>query len=224
MKGTPDPSEPNRERDVFELLLSEARSGDPDAIGKLLEQCRNYLLLIANQDLDQTLQRKIGASDLVQESMLTAQAHFHRFDGTSKKHFLGWLRGILMNDVRHWRRHYQGTQIRDLHRETDITESRRLLNQPLDGLHTPGTQAAAAEEEALLTGALDELPENYRTVIRLRNWEDQSFAQIGEHLHCTGDAARKLWSRAIHRLQEILNRQWPELNPGLMRDDGDAGK
>jgi RNA polymerase sigma-70 factor (ECF subfamily) len=196
----------------FESLLVRARKGDYESVGKMLEQCRDYLLLIANQDMDRDLQGKMGASDLVQESMLTAQAQFDRFEGNTREQFRGWLRGVLLNDVKHWRRHYKGTKKRNLRRELDPGGESSPKPEVRDPQYTPSTQAAADEEEQLLTQALSALPDHHRRVIQLRNWENRSFVEIGQELQCTPDAARKLWSRAIVKLQELLARDWPELN------------
>jgi RNA polymerase sigma-70 factor (ECF subfamily) len=47
-----------------------ARKGSREALGRLLETCRPYLLLVANNELDRDLQAKAGASDLVQETFI----------------------------------------------------------------------------------------------------------------------------------------------------------
>ena len=54
-------------------LLESAQNGSSKSLGKLLETCREYLLLVANQTLDHDLQAKVGPSDLVQETFLHAR-------------------------------------------------------------------------------------------------------------------------------------------------------
>ena len=63
--------------------LEAARAGSKEALGEALEACRNYLLMVANRQLDPQLRVKGGASDLVQETFLEAQRDFGRFQGTS---------------------------------------------------------------------------------------------------------------------------------------------
>jgi RNA polymerase sigma-70 factor (ECF subfamily) len=46
--------------------LPAARAGSREALGEVLEACRGYLLLLAQEELDPALQAKGGASDLVQ--------------------------------------------------------------------------------------------------------------------------------------------------------------
>jgi RNA polymerase sigma-70 factor (ECF subfamily) len=69
---------------------------------------------------------------------------------------------------------------------------------------SPSARAAANEQEAALQRALERLPEDYRRVIALRHQEGRSFEEIGPLLGRTPAAARKLWSRAVERLQQEL--------------------
>ena len=143
---------------------------------RYLNLCRDYLLLIANQDMDRDLHRKMGASDLVQESMIHAQAHFDRFEGATKEDFLAWLRGILKNDALHWRRHYKGVQKRGREQETDADDTQAPRMEPTDLFYTPSTHAVANEEEAMLKRAIEELPDNYREIVKL--------AEFRRHVVC----------------------------------------
>jgi RNA polymerase sigma-70 factor, ECF subfamily len=188
----------------FGQLVAAARGGDPEALSLLIHQCRDYLLLIANQDLDQSLRSKLGASDIVQQTLLAAFENFHQFRGQSEDELSGWLKQILRNDISNARRHYQQTQQRDARREHRLDDSQLIQPAIADPLHTPGTNALINEQEQLLERAMLQLPENYRQVIRLRNWEELGFEKIGQQLQISAEAARKIWSRAIARLAGIL--------------------
>jgi DNA-directed RNA polymerase specialized sigma24 family protein len=48
------------------------------------------------------------------------------------------------------------------------------------------------------------LPERSRQVIQWRNWENLSYATIGQRLRCSPDAARMVWARAIERLHQEM--------------------
>jgi RNA polymerase sigma-70 factor (ECF subfamily) len=69
---------------------------------------------------------------------------------------------------------------------------------------SPSGEAMEHEQDQALQAALGRLPEDYRRVIALRHQEDLSFEEIGRLLQRSPDAARKLWARAIERLQEEL--------------------
>lgn len=51
---------------------------------------------------------------------------------------------------------------------------------------------------------LARLPADHPVVIELRYWKGLSFADIGTEMDRSADAVRKLWYRAIERLQAEL--------------------
>ena len=65
---------------------------------------------------------------------------------------------------------------------------------------TPRAAAITHENESLVESAIGRLPAEYRRVIEMRNWQRLSFAEIGQQLERSAEAARKLWARATERL------------------------
>jgi RNA polymerase sigma factor (sigma-70 family) len=82
------------------------------------------------------------------------------------------------------------------------------LNQPPIEVRTdqdtPSVGAAETELQTVLYTAMSRLSEEHQQVLRLRNWQQLSFADIGTEMNRTADAARKLWSRAVMQLQREL--------------------
>lgn len=190
----------------IEGLLRAARGGSDQALGALLERCRPYLLLIANSELDNDLRAKAGASDLVQESFLEAQRDLVRFQGTSFEALLAWMRRILLNNMADFARHYRETAARRLSQEQTLDNSGGgVLKRSLVALDlSPSKQAMAHEQQRALARALGRLPEEYRQALVLRHQEQCSFAEIGQSLQRSSEAARKIWFRAVERLREEL--------------------
>jgi len=186
-------------------LLPAARAGSAGALGQLLEACRGYLLLIAQQELNADLRAKVGASDLVQETFLEAQRGFGQFQGDARNELLAWLRRILLNNVANCARHYRATDKRGLDRERPLPSDWEL---GLDGLArhapTPSSQAMAEEQTRVVEQALERLPEDYRRVVLLRYREERSFEEIAQRIGRSANAVRQLWLRAIVRLQQEL--------------------
>src|SRR5205085_1960477 len=118
-----------------EELLTRARTGEPQALGRLLELYRNYLRLLARLEIGRRLQGKVDASDLVQETFLEAHRNFHRFQGSNEPQFACWLRQILAANVANQVRRYLGTQGRDARLEEELgaalDNSSRLLGGEL---------------------------------------------------------------------------------------------
>jgi len=188
------------EADRFRELLDAARNGCDESVSELITKSRDYLLLIANADLEVDLHRKVGASDVVQETLIKARNELDAFRGESWAEFVGWLRVILKNDIRQVRRSFSGTAKRELNREQSLTPSQDAASFD----KTPSVQMMADEQTMALNAAMQELPKRYYEVIRMRNWEQMKFDDIGDKLDCSGEAARKLWSRAIFALQKEL--------------------
>lgn len=208
--------EPAREPSSIALglhpLLVRARAGDPAAQSELLEHFRNYLLLIANGDMDQRLKSKFGASDVVQRSLLNANQRFDQFQGESAEELRAWLRTILKNDLRKEQRQF-ATEKRNAQLEIKIQEESTIARGLQDGQPTPSTEAIAREKSRALQQALERLSADQRTVIRLRNFERRGFAEIGTELGKSAEAARKFWARSIEALKLELQDRSPEMFP-----------
>jgi RNA polymerase sigma-70 factor (ECF subfamily) len=188
--------------------LPEARAGSSEALGQVLEACRGYLLVIAQQELEPALQAKGGASDLVQQTFLEAQRDFAGFQGTTHDALLAWMRRLLLNNLANFRRDYRRNK-RQVQREVALP-SGDSSRQPEGGLRagtpTPSVAAMHNEQTEALERALARLPEDYGRVIQLRYREQRSFEEIAELMKRSQNAIRKLWSRAIERLQQELER------------------
>ena len=187
-------------------VVQQARAGSLDARNELLASVRSYLLLIADQELDSQLQARIGPSDLVQSALLLAEQNLDRFRGDSRAQLLAWLREILKNEMTTaWRTHL-GTAKRDARRDVRTCSESRAVLPVTDPAPTPGTTASLNEEATALRNAISRLPTDQRQAVLLRNWERLSFDELGNRLNRSADAAKKLWSRAVLRLQEELKR------------------
>jgi RNA polymerase sigma-70 factor (ECF subfamily) len=185
--------------------LAAARAGSSEALGRLLLAYRPYLIVTVQSQIKPDLQVKADPSDLVQETFLEAQRDFASFRGQTPEDLVAWLRRLLLNNLANLRRQYRGTEKRELKRELSIEDNPGVEQNPavLDEL-TPQRSAVAREEADLIRRALDRLPENYRRVLQLRHQEDKSFAEVGRILNVSAEAARKLWTRAVVRLREVM--------------------
>lgn len=190
--------------DRVEELIAAAQGGSLDALGRLLETSRPYLLRVANAELNAQLQVKAGGSDLVQETFLEAQRIFARFQGESQVDLLAWLRAILLNKVATFSRQYLDTDKRQVGREVALDAGSALGGDLSADTPTPSTHLARKEQAQALTDALSRLPEPYRQVIVWRQWDDLSFGEIAQRLGRSVDAARMMWWRAVERLQQEM--------------------
>lgn len=203
--------EPDSRHLSLDALILQAKAGDQAARSELFGQLRNYLLLIAHDQLDVRLQAKLGPSDVVQQSMLRAAEELDAWRGSTVAEFRGWLRQILINEARLARRGF-AAGMRDLRREAagapDGTDaSHGGSPEPADLQLTPRAHALADEQAELVRQLIDQLPEASQQVIRMRNWEELSFEQIGERMNMSTSGVAKIWYRALVEIQKLYQRQ-----------------
>lgn len=187
-------------------LLQEARDGSVAAIGTLLEAARSYLLLQAEQQLPHALRAKLGPSDIVQETAIDAHRDFVRFRGTTQEELYAWLRTILQNNVTDAVRRFTMAQKRAANREESLSVvvDRHGISVLRAGSNMPDHSAMRREDAALVTLMLTQVPDDYQTILRLRYWEGLTFPQIGDRIGRSEEAARKLWFRALARLNSVI--------------------
>ena len=195
------------EQDIAKML-KQARAGDTQALGNLLEHYRNYLMFLARLQLDPRICGKLDAADVVQDTFLGAYQAFPNFRGDNEASFLAWLRQILATQLATAVRYYIGTKRRDVRLERDmhahIDQSSVFWEHMVSTNSTPSMNVSRMETEALLTEAMAKLPEHYRMVLRLRHTENLSFNEIAEQMERTVDSVQKLWVRALARLRELM--------------------
>jgi RNA polymerase sigma-70 factor (ECF subfamily) len=190
----------------FLALIRAAKDGCDQAMDQLIRECQPYLLAIANVEIDRDVAPKVGASDIVQNSILSAQRCIGEFEGDNREELLAWLRGILIRDLKQTHRHYRAAK-RHVGREQPLRDDSFAAEEArfFDAGDSPSTAAADREQEERLYRAMRRLPDIERQVLELRNWQRMPFAEIGQQMDRSSEAARKLWSRAIVRLQKLMD-------------------
>lgn len=168
-----------------------------------------WLRLLARSEIDSRFAGKFDPSDAVQQTLLEAWKGWDHFRGSEEPQRLAWLRQILAHQLAHLARHYGGTQKRDVGREVSIDQSLCQSAQRLDALlpasdPSPSGLAAANEQRLRLAEVLQRLPEDYRTVLMLRNLEDLPHEEVARRMNRTPGAVRMLWLRALSALKEAM--------------------
>jgi RNA polymerase sigma-70 factor, ECF subfamily len=186
-------------------LIRRARGGDASALGELLALYRNYLKLLARLGIDRQLQRKLDASDVVQDLLLHAHRAFANFRGQSEEELLAWLRQILATCLAKNARHFRGTQRRNVELECDLEQelldASRALDAKLVQQSTPSHSVLRREQGVRLADALAKLPDDYREAVVLRYLEGLSFAEVATRMGRSVDSVRKLWTRGLSQLR-----------------------
>ena len=182
-----------------------ARAGDSAAVGLLLEQYRPYLRILAQRHLDGPLGVRLDASDLVQQTCLSAIRAIATFDGVNEAAFVAWLRTIHENNIRSAVRDHLVAEKRAAGREVSAADEAALdrsLAQASES--SPSQRLMHGESTVLLAAALQDLPDDQREAVRLRYLEGRSLAEIARRLDRSVVAAAGLVKRGLIQLRKVL--------------------
>jgi RNA polymerase sigma-70 factor (ECF subfamily) len=173
-----------------------------------LERFRSYLLLLARVRLDPMVRAKVGASDVVQQTLLEAHRDLAQFRGRTAGEQAAWLRHILARNL--------ANVLRDLRRDKRDVAREQPLQAALDDSasrlevwlaaeqSSPSQQAQRQERAVRLAEALATLPPNQREAVVWRHWHGCSLVEIGARLGCTTAAVTGLLHRCLRNLRKQL--------------------
>jgi RNA polymerase sigma-70 factor (ECF subfamily) len=183
-----------------QAALEQARQGDTQALGQLLQSFRPYVRVILHSFRDERLQGRLEDSDLIQDALLEAHRGFPGFRGRTVGELVMWLRRIVLRTGGRTLRSFAGTSKRDPKREQPAQDLEAL---PADAGSSPSAQAIRHEQAARMAEAVAQLPEDMQQVLMARHVEDLSYAAIAQRMDRTENALRMLYVRALKRLREI---------------------
>jgi RNA polymerase sigma-70 factor (ECF subfamily) len=188
---------------VRDTVMDQAAGADAP-----LESYRAYLLLLARQQFGAFLGAKLDASDVVQQTLLTAHRQREQQRGTTEAERLAWLRrilaGTLTDAIRALTRDKRDVQ-RERSLELAVEQSSARLEQWLAAEQSsPSQHAMRHEEAARLARALATLPEAQRQALVMRHCEGRSLAEISVHLDRTPAAVAGLLKRGARQLRQAL--------------------
>jgi len=179
------------------------------ADSRRLEEQRDYLRLLARLHLDPRLRGKFDPSDAVQQTLLKAHENLGQFRGQGEAELVAWLRRILANTLADALREF-GRDKRDVAREQSLEAALQDSTRSLEALlcappSSPSQQAMRHEDLLRLARALDDLPDDQRTVVELHHLQERSVADIARALDRTEAAVAGLLRRGLKRLRQLLH-------------------
>lgn len=170
-----------------------------DALESCVREYRSRFLSTARRLLrDETV-----AQDAVQDAMLSAARNLHRFRGDSQ--LTTWLERIVINSALTRRRVIRRRSEQPLEALLEHRDPRGQtgLGFATDG-PSPERSLLRSEMRSLIRAAIDELPDDYRTVVILSHFHDAGIAEIASQLRISPNAVRIRLHRARRALHGLL--------------------
>ncbi len=219
-KAGPRASIPTHDPVDDRALVEAARRGDRDAFKTLFERYhrRAYALAFG------VLRHQEDALDVVQDAFIKAHKYLDKFEGNSS--FYTWLYRIVMNlAIDHLRKHRRIKPVElDETKLEDGAADDSLLPRILGG--NPGRALVDKEIRARIDLALDQLSENHRSVLVMRELEGLSYEDMARSMGCSKGT---IMSRLFHarrnmqkQLLDLIDNPSAELIRDLTGDDPEA--
>jgi RNA polymerase sigma-70 factor (ECF subfamily) len=195
------------DQDKTRELLTQAQDGRPEAVDRLLERHRESLRRMIDARLNRGLARRVDASDVVQEALITATRRLPGYLENPAMPFHAWLRHIARDRLADVYRR-QLAEKRNVAREESIAhDAPSSLNPAAQAAAddpTPGAILIGAELAGQFAAAVEQLPEEARDIILMRHAEQLTNAQAAELLGLSDQAASMRYLRALRQLKSIL--------------------
>ncbi len=177
---------------------------------------RSYLRVLARVELRSwpKLERKVDASDIVQEVLLQAVLALPQFRGSTEPEFAAWLRKILANKLTDAARHF-GRQKRDADLEKNICgrlddSASRLVMQLAADSPSPAERLMQSEKARRVAECLALLPSDQQCAVELRHLEGYSMSEIAGQMNRSKAAVAGLLRRGLENLRENLRGKRPD--------------
>jgi len=161
--------------------------------------------------LDGRLQRRIDASDVLQDAFLETSRRLEEYLRNPKVPLFIWMRFLTGQTLLRLHRHHLKAQARDLRREIYLhhgaipqATSETLAAQLLGEGTSPSEAAIHAERKVRLQGALNSMNPLDRELVALRHFEQLSGTEAAQALGLREATARQRYVRALKKLKEIL--------------------
>lgn len=191
------------ERETDQALVERVQRGDKRAFDLLVLKYQNKVVNL----ISRYVRDPVEALDVSQEAFIKAYRALPKFRGDSA--FYTWLYRVAINTAKN---HLAAQSRRPPGDDIEAETAEQMdMGAPLKEQDTPEGMALQREIAQTIQRALDELPEDLRTAITLRELEGLSYEEIAQAMECPIGTVRS----RIFRAREAIDAK---LQPLLAAD------
>jgi RNA polymerase sigma-70 factor (ECF subfamily) len=185
------------DREIDRQLVARAQRGDKHAFELLVEKYQRKLARL----LSRFIRDPAEVEDVTQEAFIKAYRALPAFRGDSA--FYTWLYRIGINTAKNYlmamgRRAPTSTEV-EAEEAEGFEEGEQLRN-----INTPESVLLSKEIAATVNATIEQLPEELRTAIQLREIEGMSYEDIAQVMNCPIGTVRSRIFRAREAIAEQL--------------------
>jgi RNA polymerase sigma-70 factor (ECF subfamily) len=185
------------DRDIDQQLVERVQRGDKAAFDLLVSKYQRKIFRL----LSRLIRDQAEVEDVAQEAFIKAYRALPNFRGDSA--FYTWLYRIAINTAKN---HLVSRGRRaPTTTEADIEEAETFDDgDHLRDLNTPESMLLTKQVGQAVNRAIDQLPEDLRTAIVLREIEGLSYEEIAESMNCPIGTVRSRIFRAREAIAQEL--------------------
>src|SRR6187431_458079 len=184
-----------------EELVARTVAGDADSFNQLILRWERPIYALAYR----VIGRDEDARDVCQETFLRAFRALSGFKGQAK--FSSWLYRITLNLCRDWIRRERRTPIAQMPEGVDPID---VADEHVSPAESVEDLVARRELSDAVARAMQELPEEQRTAILLKEYHGLTFQEIADMLHCPLSTVKTRLYQGLSVLRRRLERQQAE--------------
>ena len=191
-------------------LLRHAQGGNEDALNEVLIKHRDRLRRMVAVRMNQKLQGRVDASDVIQDTFIEASRALDSFLENPTMPVFVWLRRLAGEKLIQAHRSHLGAQKRAAGREQQnyggapAATSQSLAIQLAANMTSPSQAAQKNEAKDQLMAALENMDDMDREILTLRHFEHLSSRETADVVGMSYEAVKKRYVRALDKLQKIL--------------------
>lgn len=180
---------------VDRALVERVQRGEKEAFDLLVLKYQHKLIKLISRYLRDSAE----VLDVTQDTFLKAYRALPKFRGDSA--FYTWLYRIAINTAKN---HLVSQGRRPPEGDVDSTDAEQLTGESeLKDYATPEHLLLKEEIEQTVIEAIDQLPQDLKTAITLRELEGLSYEEIAQAMECPIGTVRS----RIFRAREAINRR-----------------
>lgn len=181
-----------------QLLVDRARLGDRHAFDLLVLKYQSRLLSLVNR----LVSNQSDVLDVLQDTFVKAYRSLHTFRGESA--FYTWLYRIAVNTAKN----HLASKLKES-KDVSVDDEATGELSVLQDFSAPDEEAGAEELQRAILHAIEQLPDDLKQALTLRELEGMSYDEIALAMNCPIGTVRSRIFRARDHVVQEISQQFP---------------
>ena len=196
-------------------LVHRAQGGDAGALNELFDRYYERVRRIVRLRLGRKLRTALDSGDILQDTFAQAVTAFDNFEMRDEASLINWLSKLAERQIIA-AADFHGAKKRDIARQAHLKTPASHSESKGSGISyafaadatAPLDRLSEDEQVDIVESCIQELPEEYRELIILRDYTGASWEAVAEETgRPSAAAARMMHARALIELGKFVRRQ-----------------